>query len=201
MAGSASLPGIVTYCHAPPAPHSRTASPPIEARPLCKYRVTARAPACSRQGPITPATNPSHRLVKIVHFPSFLFPPLSLSSCFDFILFFSLSSLCIFYLPPSIFPVSLFSLSPFLSFSLSACWESGRALHAVYSTDTCHICPLPNSPLPINTLVSAAFLLLYLYTWRARFVVFHHGYHLERFLLHLPPRPTAVNITMVGTGS
>ena len=141
----------------PPAPHSRTAPPPIEARPLCKYRVTARAPACSRQGPITPATNPSHRLVKIVHFPSFLFPPLSLSSCFDFILFFSFSSLCVFLLPPPILPVSLFYLSPFLSFSLSACWESGRALHAVYSTDTCHICPLPNSPLPINTFVSAAF--------------------------------------------
>ena len=163
----ASLPGIVTYCHAAPAPHSRTAPPPIGARPLCKYCVTARAPACSRQGPITPATTPSHRLVKIVHFPSFLF--LSFLSLFvlrlhSLLLFFF--SLC-FFIIPSIFPVSLFYLSPFLSFSLSACRESGRALHAVYSTDTCHICPLPNSPhpnspLPINTFGFCRFLIVVL---------------------------------------
>lgn len=134
MVGSASLPGIVTYCHAAPAPHSRTAPPPIGARPLCKYCVTARAPACSRQGPITPATNPSHRLVKIVHFPSFLFPPLSLSSCFDFILFFSFSSHCVFLLSP------LYSLSPYSTFLLSCLSPSPRAGNLV---ELCTLCTVP----------------------------------------------------------
>ena len=126
MAGSASLPGIVTYCHCIPAPHSGTACPPMRARPLCKYRVTARAPACSRQGPITPATAPSHRLVKIVHFPSFLFPPLSLSSCFDFILFFSFSSLCLFIIPLYIpcLPILPFSFLVFLPLRVLGIWSS-----------------------------------------------------------------------------
>ena len=107
MAGSASLPGIVTYCHCIPAPHSGTAYPPMRARPLCKYRVTARAPACSRQGPITPATAPSHRLVKIVRFSSSSFL-LSLSLSLSLrlhplLLFFFLSVSFFFFF--SIFPV------------------------------------------------------------------------------------------------
>ena len=118
MAGSASLPGIVTYCHAPPTPHTGTVHPPMGARPLCKYRVMARAPACSREGPITPATAPSHRLVKIVRFPSFLFSLLSLfvSSSLRLhpLLFFFLSVSCYYslYIPCLPIPLVLSCLSP-----------------------------------------------------------------------------------------
>ena len=168
MAGSASLPGIVTYCHCIPAPHSGTAYPPMRARPLCKYRVTARAPACSRQGPITPATAPSHRLVKIVRFSSSSFLlslSLSLSSTSSSSSLFL--SLCVFFIIPLYIPCSLFSF-PFLCFFLSACWGSGRALHAVYSTDTYAIPVLFLIHLfPLILLVSA--FLLYLY-WSSSWV-------------------------------
>lgn len=140
--------------------HTRgTAHPPMGGRPLCKYHVTTRAPACSRQWLITSATYPSHRLVKIVRFSSFLPFLLSLSSLRLHPRLFIFLSLCVFFLLSSLYSLSHIIPFPFLSFSLSACWGSGRTLHAVYSTDTYAISVLFLIHLfPLILLVSAAFL-------------------------------------------